>query len=51
MLVIVFMHLEAKAAKDFKEVERVREYSDREGFKHQLGEKNVGMVLSGTRMR
>ena len=39
MLVIVFMCLEAKAAKDFKEVKRVGEYSDSEGFKHQLGEK------------
>ena len=36
MLVIVFMYLDAK-------------YSDWEGFIHQLG-KNVGMVLSGTRM-
>ena len=39
MLVIVFMYLEAKAAGDFKEVERVGEYSDSEGFKHQLGKK------------
>ena len=39
MLVIVIMYLEAKAAGDFKEVERVGEYSDSEGFKHQLGKK------------
>ena len=39
MLVIVFMYLEAKAAEDFKEVERVGEYSDWEGLKHQLWKK------------
>ena len=39
MLVIVFMYLEAKAADDFNELERVGEYSDWEGFKHQLGKK------------
>ena len=49
MLVIIFIHLEAKAVEGFKEVQRVGEYSDWEGFIHQVG-KNVGMVLPGTRM-
>ena len=49
MLVIIFMYLEAIAVQGFKEVEWVGDYSDWEGFIHQLGI-NVGMVLSGTRM-